>query len=89
VTIIHARSIAENIVIFEKNNPFSGKLEVNTGQFVNLPGSLKIEGESLVHSAQLTTIAFTRSFFGKWGKYIVAIGIMLFAFSLISIGTFR
>ncbi|OFX21780.1 MAG: alanine glycine permease [Bacteroidetes bacterium GWA2_31_9b] len=83
VTIIHARSIAENIVIFEKNNPFSGKLEVNTGQFVNLPGSLKIEGESLVHSAQLTTIAFTRSFFGKWGKYIVAIGIMLFAFSTV------
>jgi AGCS family alanine or glycine:cation symporter len=34
-----------------------------------------------MHSAPLTTIAFTRSFAGEFGKYIVAIGLLLFAFS--------
>ena len=35
----------------------------------------------MVHSAALTTIAFTRGFFGEFGQYIVSIGLMLFAFS--------
>jgi alanine or glycine:cation symporter, AGCS family len=34
-----------------------------------------------MHSAPLTTIAFTRSWFGEYGKYIVSIGLLLFAFS--------
>ena len=38
-------------------------------------------GKSLVHSAPLTAVAFTRSFFGEYGKYIVSIGLLLFAFS--------
>lgn len=81
VTIIHARSIAEDILFFNKNEPYSGSISVAAGKMVELPSSMKIEGKSLVHSAQLTTLAFTRSYFGGWGKYIVSIGIMLFAFS--------
>jgi len=81
VTMIHARSIAENIKFINKKDPYTGSVKVSDGKIIDLPSSIKIEGESLVHSAQLTTIAFTRSIFGKWGKYIVAIGIMLFAFS--------
>jgi AGCS family alanine or glycine:cation symporter len=34
-----------------------------------------------MHSAPLTTIAFTRSWFGEYGKYIVSIGLLMFAFS--------
>lgn len=40
-----------------------------------------IEGLSLMHSAPLTTVAFTRGFFGDFGQYIVSIGLLLFAFS--------
>jgi len=40
-----------------------------------------VEGMSLMHSAPLTAVAFTRGFFGEWGKYIVSIGLLLFAFS--------
>jgi AGCS family alanine or glycine:cation symporter len=40
-----------------------------------------IEGESLMHSAPLTAKAFTKGFFGDSGKYIVSIGLLLFAFS--------
>jgi AGCS family alanine or glycine:cation symporter len=34
-----------------------------------------------MHSAPLTTEAFTRSVMGGFGKYIVSIGLLLFAFS--------
>ena len=81
VTIIHARSIAEDGLFVNKNEPYSGPIKVSAGKIVELPSSMKIEGKSLVHSAQLTTLAFTKSYFGGWGKYIVSIGIMLFAFS--------
>ncbi|NMB50865.1 MAG: sodium:alanine symporter family protein, partial [Bacteroidales bacterium] len=40
-----------------------------------------VVGKSLMHSAPLTTIAFERSILGKMGRYIVSIGILLFAFS--------
>ncbi len=40
-----------------------------------------MRGESLIHSASLTALAFTKGFFGEAGKYIVSIGLLLFAFS--------
>lgn len=81
VTMIHARSIAENFTFYDKKDAFNGSVKVSNGKIIGLPPSVRIEGESLVHSAQLTTIAFTRGILGEWGKYIVSIGIMLFAFS--------
>ncbi len=39
------------------------------------------KGKSLLHSAPLTTVAFTKGWFGSWGQYIVSIGLLLFAFS--------
>jgi len=39
------------------------------------------EGKSLIHSAPLTAVAFTKSWFGSFGQYIVSIGLLLFAFS--------
>jgi AGCS family alanine or glycine:cation symporter len=43
--------------------------------------SIVVEGKSLIHSAKLTAVAFTRGFFGSYGQYIVSIGLLLFAFS--------
>jgi len=42
---------------------------------------ITVEGYSLMHSAPLTTLAFTKGFFGDFGMYIVSIGLLLFAFS--------
>ena len=42
---------------------------------------LEILGSSLIHSAPLTTEAFKKSWMGDYGKYIVSIGLLLFAFS--------
>ncbi|OEK01955.1 alanine glycine permease [Roseivirga sp. 4D4] len=79
-TIIHARSLAENVTV--KNDidePFTGIILVREGRPVDSYETF--EGESLVHSAPLTTIAFTKGFFGDYGQYIVSIGLLLFAFS--------
>lgn len=80
VTILHARSVAENVKIYREGSPFSGNIRVINGQLKE-PDRYTIEGESLLHSAPLTTVAFSRSWLGEYGKYIVSIGLLLFAFS--------
>jgi alanine or glycine:cation symporter, AGCS family len=86
LSIIHARSLAENVEVLFKAKPFSGEILVKNGKPVSGAASESSEiyqftGKSLIHSAPLTAIAFTKGFFGDFGKYIVAIGLLLFAFS--------
>ncbi|OQY02790.1 MAG: sodium:alanine symporter family protein [Bacteroidetes bacterium 4572_117] len=86
LSIIHARSVAEDVKIFYDNKEFSGTLDFKDGKLSDIQHDNKAElfefrGKSLVHSAPLTTIAFTRSFLGDYGQYIVSIGLLLFAFS--------
>lgn len=83
-TIINARSFAEDVVFSKENDggelmPVTGKLSVSNGNLED--GSVVVTGKSLVHSATLTSMAFTKSFLGENGKYIVAISLTLFAFS--------
>lgn len=81
VTIIHARSKAEEVRILREGNPFTGSLSVKNGAIDTYSQGVVITGRSLIHSAPLTTEAFKRSFLGDWGQYIVSIGLLLFAFS--------
>lgn len=80
-TIINARSIAEDVKfsLGGEEDPFTGILEVVDGKLVK--DEIVVTGKSLIHSATLTTKAFTRGFFGDSGQYIVSIGLLLFAFS--------
>lgn len=85
ITIVNARSFAEDIKVLKTDgllstDVFTGLINVKDGKIVDAQ-AFKFAGKSLVHSAPLTTIAFTRSFFGDWGQYIVSIGLLLFAFS--------
>lgn len=79
-TILHARSVAEEVKVWVNKQPYSGEIAFNKGKLVKQQG-LTLSGKSLMHSAPLTTIAFTRSWFGDYGKYIVSIGLLMFAFS--------
>ena len=79
-TVLHARSVAEDIKVFMDKKPYSGKMNFKDGK-MEPPHNLTIKGKSLMHSAPLTAIAFTRSWFGKYGSYIVSIGLLMFAFS--------
>jgi AGCS family alanine or glycine:cation symporter len=87
VTLVHNRSFAQNVIVYSEGEggamvPYSGTIAVENGDVVPADaGRLRLEGESLVHSAQLTTYAFERSILGSGGKYIVTIGLLLFAFS--------
>ncbi|MFO7864787.1 MAG: sodium:alanine symporter family protein [Salinivirgaceae bacterium] len=80
-TMLHARSIAENVRVYVGENPYTGTLKITDGVLDNQKGTILLKGESLIHSAPLTAEAFTRSYFGNYGQYIISIGLMLFAFS--------
>ncbi len=79
-TILHARSVADDVKVYVNNQLYSGQIQFNQGKLISQPG-LTMTGKSLMHSAPLTTIAFTRSWFGEYGKYIVSLGLLMFAFS--------
>ena len=81
LSIINARSVAENIKVYDsKDKLFNGIVKISNGKYSSENG-ITFKGNSLVHSAPLTAEAFTRSFLGDWGKWIVSIGLLLFAFS--------
>lgn len=80
VSLIHSRSLAEHVRVFSDKKLYSGSLTVKQGAVLG-DNNIRFEGKSLMHSAPLTTIAFTKSWFGDFGKYIVSIGLLLFAFS--------
>ncbi len=79
-TIIHARSVAEDVKVWLDKQTYNGEIEFIDGKLAKQNG-LTLSGKSLMHSAPLTTVAFTRSWFGEYGKYIVSIGLLMFAFS--------
>ena len=82
VTLIHAQSVAEDVTVKADGKPFTGNLDIQKGRIrQNEFSQVRIWGKSLIHSAPLTTEAFNRSFLGNYGQYIVAIGLLLFAFS--------
>lgn len=85
VSIVHARSIAEDVRVYTAEDRlaepilFSGTISLADGKLNQR--NIEFHGKSLIHSAALTTEAFTRGFFGQYGQYIVAIALALFAFS--------
>lgn len=79
VTILHNRSIAEEVLVTVDGQPFSGVLSVADGALTT--PDIDLQGKSLLHSVPLTARAFQESFFGIYGEYAVTIGLVLFAFS--------
>lgn len=87
VTLIHARSFADDVVVSKNGKPFTGNVTVSNGAIGsgsdgnNSNVTLEFKGQSLIHSANLSTEAFGKGFFGSYGKYIIPICLMLFSFS--------
>ena len=79
VTVFHNNAIAEDVVFYQGAEPVSGLLEISDGKIAD--SSVRVEGKSLIHSAELTSKAFGSGVLGIYGEYIVAIGLLLFAFS--------
>ena len=79
ITLMHNRSVSENVIYSQQGSPFTGSVEIIEGKLKS-PG-ISVKGDSLLLGADLTSKAFSRSLFGEFGQYIVAIGLLLFAFS--------
>lgn len=79
ITVFHKQSIAEDVKIYKDGTTYDGQLTILNGSIRDL--SIKVSGKSLIHSAELTAKAFSSGVLGKYGEYIVAIGLLLFAFS--------
>jgi len=79
VSVFHNNSIAEDVIFYKGAEPVSGLLEIADGKIAD--SSIRVEGKSLIHSAELTSKAFGSGILGMYGEYIVAIGLLLFAFS--------
>ena len=78
-TIIHKRSVGEDVIISRDGNLVTGDLEIINGSFVER--GLNIRGKSLIDSAELTAKAFSQSSMNEYGGYLVVIALLLFAFS--------
>ena len=78
-TLMASRSFAEEVVFARGDVLLNGILSVTGGRLDD--SDVGVSGMSLIHSVPLTTVAFTRGYFGEYGQYVVSIGLMLFAFS--------
>ena len=79
ITIFHNNSIAEDVTFYKNGKALTGNVEIINGEIKD--SSIVVEGKSLIHSAELTSKAFGSGVLGNYGEYIVAIGLLLFAFS--------
>ncbi|GAB4329939.1 MAG: hypothetical protein OHK0038_04110 [Flammeovirgaceae bacterium] len=83
ISLLHSRSVAENVKVKIGKQDYNGKIYIKDGKFIQQDKAISFEGKSLLHSAPLTVETFKRSFFGEYGKYIISIGLLLFAFSTV------
>ncbi|MDC0576965.1 sodium:alanine symporter family protein [Gammaproteobacteria bacterium] len=80
ITLMHNRSVSENVLYYDEDGSLlNGFVVIEDGKLET--DDLSINGDSLLLGADLTSKAFSRSVFGVYGQYIVAIGLLLFAFS--------
>lgn len=80
VSLISARSIAEDVHYSIDEKAYTGTLTIDDGKILDAD-EVVVSGRSLIHSVRLTSEAFKKGFFGDFGEYIVTIGLLLFAFS--------
>ena len=78
LSILHNRSVAEDVRFHRDGAAYSGVVEIVDG---SLRSAVAMSGRSLLHSVPLTAEAFKRSFLGEFGQYAVTLGLVLFAFS--------
>ncbi|WP_404402916.1 AGCS family amino acid carrier protein [Idiomarina seosinensis] len=79
-TILHARSVAEDVrFIVAGEDAYNGSVTIKNGRLIK--EDIEVIGKSLVHSAALTSLAFANGYFGDYGQYIIPITLLMFAFS--------
>ena len=88
-SIFHETGTVDDYLIQTKDDladysHFTGVLTIEEGEIISTnkePTDLAITGKVALTGAELTAQGFSRGLPGKWGNYIVSIGVILFAFS--------
>lgn len=78
VTILHSRSFADSVRVMLNQSHYTGSLNIQNGK---IKEEVTLTGYSLLHSAPLTTEAFGSGILGNFGRYIIPLCLLLFAFS--------
>ena len=86
--MLTSRSVAEQVKYRVGGALFSGTLTIEQGRLLDpveegVSVAVSVSGKSLVHSANLTLIAFNQGYLGSYGQYVVTMGLLLFAFSTV------
>ncbi len=79
ITVLHNRSIAEDVRVIKEGELVDGVIRIEEGSVAD--ARVTLSGKSLLHSVPLTARAFSSSFLGAYGEYLVTVGLVLFAFS--------
>ncbi len=83
VTVLHTRSVAEEVTLTKDKVPFSGSISINEGKIILLPAGTTIKGLSLTRGADLALNAFQS---GPWKglcALLFILCLLLFAFSTV------
>jgi len=88
-TIYHETATVDNYRIQDREgvteiHEFTGTLTVQDGRIASTQpptANLIVTGDMTLTGAELTAQGFSRGLPGRWGNYIVSIGVILFAFS--------
>ena len=83
ITVLHERSLAENIVIRKDENLFSGTIAVYEGRILELDGHIVIRGESILKDAALGLYTFSANPWGGLTSFLMILCFLLFAFSTV------
>ena len=80
-TILHKKSIAEDVRVMLDGRPYNGMVWIRDGKPKYNNSGTSMHGRSLLDSVPLTAEAFKRSVLGEHGQYAVTLTLVLFAFS--------
>jgi AGCS family alanine or glycine:cation symporter len=87
-SLFHETGTVDDYTIQERDDVlgienYTGMLTVREGHIVSThpEANLVVSGEVALTGAELTAQGFSRGLPGRWGNYVVSIGVILFAFS--------
>ena len=89
ISMLANRSLAEKVRYFDaQGQPFSGEIEIDQEGRLHGGEGFSIRGEVLLSSVQLTSKAFEASPLGAFGPALIAICLVLFAFTTATVWSY-
>jgi len=82
-TLLHNRSVAEDVKVTQGGKPFTGSIQVCQGGILRLEEGVVIQGKSLVRDAELALCTFQENPWMDITTFLMILCFLLFAFSTV------